>query len=194
MSDANVYPNQRKVIQYVVFADDKDDDGHGTHVSGIAAGAITDGWETPWKSQVSKENCEDKGLVKSCLGSCVEEMAGTSCHWNQELSCPMSGCDEDTVRYFVCFGRVFRLKRRGVWGGGGGARWYNSTLMFFCFCFVVIHRTIAKAVGSAPTYTYIFCLNSRVFLRVMCVRVFMCVVPGCILPHVGVILLLCLAD
>lgn len=98
MSDATAYPDQRKVIQYVVYADDKDGDGHGTHVSGIVAGAITDGWESSWESQVSTENCEDKGYVRSCLGDCVEELVGSTCHWNQELSCPMSGCDEDTVR------------------------------------------------------------------------------------------------
>ena len=40
MSDAESYPDQRKVIQYVVFADGKDSDGHGTHVAGIAAGKV----------------------------------------------------------------------------------------------------------------------------------------------------------
>lgn len=40
MADAESHPEHRKVIQYVEFADDKDADGHGTHVSGIAAGQV----------------------------------------------------------------------------------------------------------------------------------------------------------
>lgn len=40
MDDAEFYPEHRKVIQYVQFADDKDADGHGTHVAGIAAGKV----------------------------------------------------------------------------------------------------------------------------------------------------------
>eukprot|EP00904_Undaria_pinnatifida_P010529 jgi/Undpi1/6606/HiC_scaffold_20.g09085.m1 len=110
MSDGDAYPDQRKVIQYVVFGDDDTDaDGHGTHVSGIALGKITSGWEEPWESQVSQAECEEEGLVRSCLGDCVEEMTGTTCHWNMELACPMSGCDEDiscdadTGYEFPCF-------------------------------------------------------------------------------------------
>lgn len=40
MSDAEFHPEHRKVVQYVTFADDKDADGHGTHVAGIAAGKV----------------------------------------------------------------------------------------------------------------------------------------------------------
>lgn len=40
MAAAEFYPNQRKVIQYVAFADDVDSSGHGTHVAGIAAGKV----------------------------------------------------------------------------------------------------------------------------------------------------------
>lgn len=40
MSEAAFHPEQRKVVQYVSFADDKDSDGHGTHVAGIAAGKV----------------------------------------------------------------------------------------------------------------------------------------------------------
>ena len=43
MADAEYYPEHRKVIQYVQFADDKDADGHGTHVAGIAAGQVNHG-------------------------------------------------------------------------------------------------------------------------------------------------------
>lgn len=43
MSDAESYPEHRKVIQYVEFADGKDADGHGTHVAGIAAGKVNHG-------------------------------------------------------------------------------------------------------------------------------------------------------
>lgn len=43
MSDAEFHPEHRKVIQYVEFADDKDSDGHGTHVAGIAAGKVSRG-------------------------------------------------------------------------------------------------------------------------------------------------------
>lgn len=107
MEDANAYPNQRKVIQYVAFADDKDVDGHGTHVCGIATGKIYDGWKSPWEGQVSEQNCEDAGLVRSCLGDCVEVMLGGECHWNEELACPMSGCDLDIVSYlFYIYMRV----------------------------------------------------------------------------------------
>lgn len=97
MSDAEVYPDQRKVIQYVAFADGMDSDGHGTHVSGIAAGEVYDLWEQAWEDQVSHENCEDEDLVRSCFGDCVKGMAGPECNWNPELACPMSGCDDDYV-------------------------------------------------------------------------------------------------
>lgn len=40
MADAKSYPQQRKVVQYVDFADGMDSDGHGTHVAGIAAGKV----------------------------------------------------------------------------------------------------------------------------------------------------------
>lgn len=40
MADAGYHSDRRKVIQYVDFADDKDADGHGTHVAGIAAGKV----------------------------------------------------------------------------------------------------------------------------------------------------------
>ena len=114
MSEGETYPDQRKVVQYVVFGDDDTDaDGHGTHVSGIAAGKISDDWEEPWEKQVSQAECEEKDLVRSCLGDCVEALIGTSCHWNLELACPMSDCDEDIVSWsgrvcFVCFFLVAR--------------------------------------------------------------------------------------
>lgn len=41
ISAAEFYPDQRKVIQYVEFADGRDSDGHGTHVAGIAAGKVS---------------------------------------------------------------------------------------------------------------------------------------------------------
>ncbi|CAM9558533.1 unnamed protein product, partial [Hapterophycus canaliculatus] len=109
MAEAQFYPDQRKVIQYVVFADDKDSDGHGTHVAGIAAGKIYDDWEAPWQEQFSEETCEDAGLIRSCFGDCIEGTIGSPCHWNPELSCPLSYCDEDiscddyTSYDFPCF-------------------------------------------------------------------------------------------
>lgn len=47
--------------------------------------------------QVSTERCEDADLIRSCFGDCVSETVGPSCRWNPELSCPMSGCDEEQV-------------------------------------------------------------------------------------------------
>lgn len=46
---------------------------------------------------MSQDVCEDAGLIRSCFGDCVEGTVGASCHWNPELSCPLSDCDEDTV-------------------------------------------------------------------------------------------------
>lgn len=38
-SDPKTYPERRKVIQYVAYADSRDEDGgHGTHVAGTIAG------------------------------------------------------------------------------------------------------------------------------------------------------------
>lgn len=85
------------MIQYVDHADGWDANGHGTHVAGIAAGQITSDWETKWTEDVSPEVCEEKNMTLSCLGVCVNEMVGESCHWNPELACPISDCDDDIV-------------------------------------------------------------------------------------------------
>lgn len=52
MSDAESYPDQRKVVQYVDYGDGLDGDGHGTHVSGIAAGGIYEDWKAHWEEEV----------------------------------------------------------------------------------------------------------------------------------------------
>ena len=59
---------------------------------------VYDDWQDAWEDTVSQEVCEDAGLLRSCFGDCVDGMVGGSCHWNPELSCPLSGCDEDRVR------------------------------------------------------------------------------------------------
>eukprot|EP00752_Nemacystus_decipiens_P012771 g11310.t1 len=109
MADAEYHPEHRKVIQYVQFADDQDADGHGTHVAGIAAGKVYDDWQQAWEAWVPEDECEDLGLIRSCFGDCIEGTVGGSCHWNPELACPLSECDEDvscdadTGYDFPCF-------------------------------------------------------------------------------------------
>eukprot|EP00903_Cladosiphon_okamuranus_P005711 g5671.t1 len=109
MANAESHPEYRKVIQYINFADGEDADGHGTHVAGIAAGKVYDGWQEAWDQQVSEDACEGAGLMRSCFGDCIEGTVADSCHWNPELSCPLSDCDEDmscddeTGYAFPCF-------------------------------------------------------------------------------------------
>lgn len=56
-----------------------------------------DDWQEAWEQQVSEDVCEGAGLMRSCFGDCVEATVAESCHWNPELSCPLSDCDEDVV-------------------------------------------------------------------------------------------------
>lgn len=68
---------------------------------------VYDDWQQAWEAQVAETACEGAGLIRSCLGDCVEGTVGESCHWNPELSCPMSDCDADVVSIFNIESSVF---------------------------------------------------------------------------------------
>lgn len=58
---------------------------------------VYDDWQEAWESRLSAAACEGAGLIRSCFGDCVAGTVAESCHWNPELSCPLSDCDEDVV-------------------------------------------------------------------------------------------------
>lgn len=67
----------------------------------VLAGKVFDDWQAGWEERLPEDTCEGAGLIRSCFGDCVEGMAGGSCHWNPELACPTSDCDEDVVSLFL---------------------------------------------------------------------------------------------
>ncbi|CAM9260527.1 unnamed protein product [Discosporangium mesarthrocarpum] len=101
-------PTYRKVIQHVVFGDEFDQSGHGTHVVGTLAGMPYSGWLADW--QVAEEECASP-KVMSCFGDCLSVFHGPNCAWNPERACPAYECDSDKTcedpelgLSFPCFG------------------------------------------------------------------------------------------
>lgn len=86
---------------------------------------VYDDWQEAWEARLSEDACEGAGLMRSCLGDCIEATVGESCHWNPELACPMSDCDEDVVSIvMVLLSSTWRLGRGG---GGGGDGYVDSS-------------------------------------------------------------------
>ncbi|CAM9390280.1 unnamed protein product, partial [Chrysoparadoxa australica] len=94
----DVYPDHRKVVQYITWGDQRDkwggsagDGGHGTHVCGSIAGSIYDDWEfkgcdrdetqTCWGSCLTDQMCAAHRYVGAKLGTCQSAINDQIYHW-----------------------------------------------------------------------------------------------------------------